>query len=132
MHSLYFDGASRGNPGPAGAGGVIYDAQQKIVDTYAINLGVTTNNVAEYGGLLAGLNRCHKLNIKELQVYGDSKLVINQVNGKWKVRNEKLKSIYEQVKKVQPFFTTISFEHVYRKDNKEADKMANAGVDGHY
>lgn len=132
MHSLYFDGASRGNPGPAGAGGVIYDAQQKIVDTYAINLGVTTNNVAEYGGLLAGLNRCHKLNIKELQVYGDSKLIINQVNGKWKVRNEKLKSIYEQVKKVQPFFTTISFEHVYRKDNKEADKMANVGVDGHY
>ena len=74
MHSLYFDGASRGNPGPAGAGGVIYDAQQKIVDTYAINLGVTTNNVAEYGGLLAGLNRCHELNIKVLQVYGDSKL----------------------------------------------------------
>ena len=132
MHSLYFDGASRGNPGPAGAGGVIYDAQQKIVDTYSINLGVTTNNVAEYGGLLAGLNRCHELNIKVLQVYGDSKLVINQVNGKWKVRNEKLKAIHSQIKKVQPFFTTISFEHVYRKDNKEADKMANVGVDGHY
>jgi len=79
MHSLYFDGASRGNPGPAGAGGVIYDAQQKIVDTYAINLGETTNNVAEYGGLLAGLNRCCELNIKELKVYGDSNLVINQV-----------------------------------------------------
>jgi len=132
MHSLYFDGASRGNPGPAGAGGVIYDAQQKIVDTYAINLGETTNNVAEYGGLLAGLNRCCELNIKELKVYGDSNLVINQVNGKWKVKNKKLKGIYDQVKKVQEFFTTISFEHVYRKNNKEADKMANVGVDGGY
>jgi len=132
MHSLYFDGASRGNPGPSGAGGVIYNSQQEIIDTYAINLGKTTNNVAEYGGLLAGLNRCRELNIKELKVYGDSNLIINQVNGKWKVKNQKLAAIHGQIKKVQEFFTTITFEHVYRKNNKEADKMANVGVDGHY
>ena len=69
------------------------------------------------------------LNIKELKVFGDSNLIIQQVTGKWKVKNNTLRAIYNQVKKVEPFFTSISYEHVYRKDNKRADQLANIALD---
>ena len=130
MHTLYFDGASRGNPGPSGGGGVIDDASGKEVDCYSLSMGETTNNVAEYGALLAGLNRCRELNIQELSVFGDSNLVINQMKGKWKVKSAHLRTIYTQAQKVARYFTSISYTHVYRKDNKRADAMANLGVDG--
>ena len=129
MYTLYFDGASRKNPGPASFGGVIYNAQGEEIDTYSSCIGIATNNVAEYCGLLAGLNRCCELNIKELKVFGDSNLVIKQVKGEWKVKNKKLRSIYVQVKKAESFFTTISYEHVYRKHNKRADQLANMALD---
>ena len=93
-------------------------------------MGETTNNVAEYGALLAGLNRCRELNIQELSVFGDSNLVINQMKGKWKVKSAHLRTIYTQAQKVARYFTSISYTHVYRKDNKRADAMANLGVDG--
>lgn len=130
MHTLYFDGASRGNPGPAGAGGVIYDASGKEVDCYSLSMGKTTNNVAEYGAMLAGLNRCRELNIQELAVFGDSNLVINQMKRKWKVKSANLQPIYTQAQEVAQYFTSISYTHVYRKDNKRADTMANLGIDG--
>ncbi len=129
MYSLYFDGASRGNPGPSSFGGVIYNKYGDELDTYGAFIGLTTNNVAEYCGLLAGLNRCQRLNIKYVQVFGDSNLVIQQVIGKWKVKNEKLRSIYKQIKDVESFFTTIKYQHVYREKNKRADEIANTFLD---
>ena len=129
MYSLYFDGASRNNPGPASFGGVIYNEKGDEIDTYYQCIGIATNNVAEYCGLLAGLNRARELNIKELKVFGDSNLIIQQVTGKWKVKNDTLRAIYNQVKKVEPFFSAISFKHVYRKDNKRADQLANLALD---
>ena len=129
MYSLYFDGASRKNPGPASFGGVIYDESGEELDTYYKFIGTATNNVAEYCGLLAGLHRAKDLNIKELNVFGDSNLIIQQVTGKWKVKNDNLRALYDQIKTVEPFFTTISYQHVYRKDNKRADQLANIALD---
>jgi len=129
MYSLYFDGASRKNPGPASFGGVIYNESGEEFDTYYKFIGTATNNVAEYCGLLAGLHRARELNIKELKVFGDSNLIIQQVTGKWKVKNDTLRAIYNQIKEVEPFFTVISYQHVYRKDNKRADQLANIALD---
>lgn len=129
MYSLYFDGASRKNPGPASFGGVIYDESGEELDVYYQFIGTATNNVAEYCGLLAGLHRAKDLNIKELNVFGDSNLIIQQVTGKWKVKNDNLRAVYDQIKTVEPFFTTISYQHVYRKDNKRADQLANIALD---
>jgi len=129
MYSLYFDGASRQNPGPASFGGVIYNESGEEFDTYYKFIGTATNNVAEYCGLLAGLHRARELNIKELKVFGDSNLIIQQVTGKWKVKNDNLRAIYNQIKEVEPFFTVITYQHVYRKDNKRADQLANIALD---
>jgi len=129
MYSLYFDGASRKNPGPASFGGVIYKESGEEFDTYYKFIGTATNNVAEYCGLLAGLHRARDLNIKELKVFGDSNLIIQQVTGKWKVKNDTLRAIYNQIKEVEPFFTVITYQHVYRKDNKRADQLANLALD---
>ena len=129
MYSLYFDGASRKNPGPASFGGVIYNESGEEFDTYYKFIGTATNNVAEYCGLLAGLHRARDLNIKELKVFGDSNLIIQQVTGKWKVKNDNLRAIYNQIKQVEPFFTVISYQHVYRKDNNRADQLANIVLD---
>lgn len=129
MYSLYFDGASRKNPGPASFGGVIYNESGEEFDTYYKFIGTATNNVAEYCGLLAGLHRARELNIKELKVFGDSNLIIQQVTGKWKVKNDTLRAIHNQIKEVEPFFTVISYQHVYRKDNKRADQLANIALD---
>lgn len=129
MYKLFFDGACRGNPGPATFGGVIYDANGEEIDHFKTFLGETTNNVAEYCGLLAGLNRAKALNITHLEVYGDSNLVIQQVSGKWKVKNHRLKTIYKQIKTVEKFFTSIKYQHVYRNKNKRADALANEAFD---
>ena len=129
MYSLYFDGASRKNPGPASFGGVIYNESGEEFDTYYKFIGTATNNVAEYCGLLAGLHRARDLNIKELKVFGDSNLIIQQVTGKWKVKNDNLRAIYNQIKEVEPFFTVITYQHVYRKDNNRADQLANIALD---
>ena len=128
-HTLYFDGACRGNPGKASYGIVVFN--EKGAEIIADNglLGITTNNVAEYCGLLRGLIVCDSMGIKELTVKGDSNLVIQHVTGKWKVRNENLKKIHKQIKEIDKNFKSISYEHVYRKFNKRADALANQALD---
>jgi len=131
MFSLYFDGASRGNPGPSSLGGVIYDSSNEEKINYKKVIGIATNNYAEYQALLAGIKICIKYKIKELNVYGDSKLVIEQVKGNWKVKSETLKPIYLEIKKciTQEFFKKITFNHVRRHLNKRADELANLALD---
>ncbi len=131
MYSLYFDGASRSNPGPASYGGVIYDKNNTELCVYNDYVGKTTNNVAEYLGLFAGLKVCKDNNIKNLIVYGDSKLVIEQVKGNWKVKSENLKPIYNEIKNLldEHKFEHIEFNHVLRKFNKRADELANFALD---
>ena len=128
-YTLYFDGACRGNPGKASYGVVIFDENEKEIHTDNGFLGITTNNVAEYCGLLRGLIICQNMNIKNLLVKGDSNLAIQQVTGKWKVKNENLKKIVSKIKEIIPSFHTIEFKHVYRKFNKRADALANQALD---
>ena len=128
-HTLKFDGASRGNPGAASYGIIVIDESGKEVITDYGYLGVATNNVAEYCGLLRGLIICEKMGIRRLNAMGDSNLVIQHVTGKWKVRNAKLRELYQQIKDIESKFESISYEHVYRKFNKRADKLANQALD---
>tara|TARA_Y100000816_G_scaffold275013_1_gene242818 strand:+ start:235 stop:636 length:402 start_codon:yes stop_codon:yes gene_type:complete len=129
MNTLYFDGASRSNPGHASFGGVIYDSNKTEIINYSKYIGVDTNNVAEYLGCLAGIRVALNNNIKNLKVYGDSMLVINQLNNKWKVKNANLKKIHTEINKFIPEFEQIEFHHVYRNNNKKADSLANEALD---
>lgn len=122
---LNFDGCSKGNPGSSGAGGVIYKNGKEILN-YSVFLGNNiTNNESEYKSLSIGIDKAIELNIKKLIVKGDSQLVINQVLGKYMVNNKNLKEIYDLIKRKIKFFDDISFNHVYRNNNKRADELAN-------
>ena len=126
---LQFDGGSRGNPGYAGSGSVIYYKGNEIWNR-SIYLGDNhTNNYAEYCGLIYGLIGAKELQIKNLQVQGDSKIIINQVNGTFKVNSESLKPLYNTAKQEIKYFENINFQHIYRNMNKRADKLANIAMD---
>ena len=128
---LYFDGCSKGNPGRAGAGTVIYKNKhdQTVTGelyTHSEFVGEKeTNNVAEYTGLIIGLKGAIKLNIKNLDIYGDSLLVIRQMKGEYQVKSPSLLKLYQAAKVFETQFDTITYHHVYRKDNKKADALAN-------
>ena len=96
MYTLYFDGASKGNPGVSGAGAVIYKDDEEVLSTSIFVGEKHTNNQAEYLGLIIGLLKALDLNVKTLMIKGDSKLVLNQVSGKWQVKSENLKNLAKQ------------------------------------
>tara|TARA_A200000159_G_C7093849_1_gene243770 strand:- start:209 stop:598 length:390 start_codon:yes stop_codon:yes gene_type:complete len=129
MHKLYFDGASRGNPGAASYGGVIYKPDGTTLLTYKKAIGHHTNNVAEYLGLIVGLRHCIDQKINNVAVYGDSKLVVEQTMGNWKVKSENLIHLQNEVKKCLQCINNISITHIYRKHNKVADRLANEALD---
>lgn len=125
---LYFDGCSKGNPGPAGIGAVIYNKGKEYWSSFKYIGNNKTNNQAEYCALIFGLEKAITLNVKQLTVCGDSLLVINQVNKIYKVTHPNLFELYEQVKFLKTKFTYIDFNHVYRKDNKRADELSNIAL----
>lgn len=126
---LRFDGACRGNPGKSSAGAVLYKNNEEIW-TKSMYLGDNfTNNIAEYFSLLLGLEEVVNRHILHLDVQGDSLLVINQINGKWKVKNENLKKLYQKAKDFEKKFNYITFTHIYREGNKRADELANQALD---
>ena len=129
MHTLYFDGCSKGNPGRAGAGAVLYDAHGTEVFATSAFVGFrATNNEAEYTGLILGLTEALKLGITaELQVRGDSQLIIRQMQGKYKVNSPKLVPLHQRATKLASNFAKIGFEHVYRDSNARADALSNHG-----
>jgi len=129
MFKLYFDGASRGNPGPASYGGIIYRPDGTTLLTYKKAIGNHTNNVAEYLGLIVGLRHCVDQKINNVAVFGDSKLVIEQTLGNWRVKSENLKTLHQEIKKSLQAINNISLTHIYRKHNKVADKLANEALD---
>ena len=127
-YELYFDGCSKGNPGKAGAGAVIYKNNMEI---FSISIFVgekETNNVAEYNGLIIGLKEAVKLAIKNLEVKGDSQLVIKQMKGEYQVKAPALVKLFQAAKQLAGQFTEITFTHVYRNDNKRADQLSNEGL----
>ena len=127
-YTMNFDGASRGNPGPAGIGAVIFHNGQEIWATCQY-IGTKTNNQSEYSALILGLKEALTRDIKQLHVYGDSQLVINQINGIYKVKNVGLQELYQEVQELKAKFETIAFTHIYREFNKRADHLSNMALD---
>jgi len=126
--TLKFDGCSKGNPGRAGIGAVIYKNGLEYWASCKYIGDNKTNNESEYSALIFGLEAAIEKNINELSVYGDSLLVINQVNGIYKVKNEKLFELYERATELKKQFSYIDFNHIYRKDNKRADELSNIAL----
>jgi ribonuclease HI len=126
---LFTDGASRGNPGLAGAGAVLLTEQGDELATRAVYLGTCTNNVAEYKALLIGLEEARRQGCTELAICLDSELIVRQVQGRYKVKNEVLLPLFQQVREQLARFTTWSIAHVPRAQNARADQLANQGID---
>ncbi|HEY5152446.1 MAG TPA: reverse transcriptase-like protein [Candidatus Saccharimonadales bacterium] len=126
---VFGDGGSRGNPGPSASGFVILDMEDNVLVDRGIYLGITTNNQAEYTSLKLALEECIKMGVKEVQVYMDSLLVVNQLKGIFKVRNRELWPIHDAIKKLAARFDEISFSHVPREFNKLADAAVNRALD---
>lgn len=126
---LYTDGAARGNPGPAGAGAVIVNPDGHIVAKIGKFLGDSTNNVAEYMGLILGLKRAKAMGIKELDVYSDSELLVKQLAGDYAVKAEHLKALHDEVRSLLEGFSEIQVRHIPREQNAQADAMSNRAID---
>lgn len=123
------DGASRGNPGPAGIGAQVTDEQGTILGEVARGIGETTNNVAEYTAVIEGLALAAELGAKSVTLRSDSQLLINQLTGRYRVKSEHLQPLHRRARSLGAGFERISFEHVPREQNAAADALANLGVD---
>ncbi|CAN0877438.1 Uncharacterized protein Mb2253c [Linum grandiflorum] len=127
--TLEFDGASRGNPGPAGAGAVLRTSDGTLICKLQEGLGRKTNNVAEYKAVLLGLRYALQRGYRKIRVQGDSKLVCSQVDGTWKVKHQGMAELCDQVKELKGRFVNFEIKHVLREFNSEADVQANHAVD---
>ena len=125
---LSVDGAARGNPGQAGAGMVLQTTDGSI-HRFGEYLGEATNNVAEYRALLNGMQKAAQLGIRELLVRSDSELIVKQLNGQYKVKSPHLQDLYFTAIKAISSFDKITFTHVPREENRDADRMANLAID---
>jgi len=127
--SLYCDGGSRGNPGPAGCGGVLYDEKKQEMATFHKFLGEGTNNYAEYQGLIIGMGLALKHKVTDLTVCLDSKLAIEQMSGNWKVKHPHMKILWQEAKALEEGFVSVIYKHVRREKNTRADELANLAMD---
>jgi ribonuclease HI len=126
---LYTDGAARGNPGPAGAGAVIISPDGHIVAKVGKFLGESTNNVAEYMGIILGLKRAKAMGIRELEVLSDSELLVKQLHGDYAVKAEHLRPLHDEVQQLLKGFSWIEVRHIPREENAQADAMSNRAID---
>tara|TARA_B110000014_G_scaffold214764_1_gene168112 strand:- start:2472 stop:2981 length:510 start_codon:yes stop_codon:yes gene_type:complete len=124
--TLYIDGAADLHSKTAGIGGVIYDSDEEIF-SFSEYLHDSTNNEAEYGALIAGLKHLIKLNLLSPTIYSDSELIVKQVNGEYRVKNDRMIILYNEVINLLSSFNSWSLIHVLRDKNKVADKLANEG-----
>jgi ribonuclease HI len=130
--TVFFDGGSRGNPGPSAIGAVVLDALTDppvVLASVSEAIGVTTNNVAEYKALIAGLEAALALGAQAVRVRGDSKLVIEQLAGRWKVKHPGLRPLHAQARALLNQFEHTDLAHVRREYNREADALVNAALD---
>ena len=123
---LHADGASRGNPGQAAIGATIKDGEGQLLASISQQIGRATNNQAEYRAVIAALKEAVNLGAGEVDVYLDSELVVKQVNGSYRVRNAALKPLYLEMKELAASFKGFSISHIPRRQNAEADDLANA------
>jgi ribonuclease HI len=125
----FTDGGARGNPGPAAIGVAIYDDEGNTVHEVSEYLGHQTNNYAEYTALVRALKEAKKLGAEKLSCFLDSELVVKQLAGEYRVKNEDLRVLFEEAKKLACDFTRVTFEHVRREKNKAADRLVNEALD---
>jgi ribonuclease HI len=126
---VHVDGGARGNPGPAAAAAVVSDPDGHVLDEAAELLGVATNNVAEYRGLLLGLQRAHELGATEVDVVNDSELVAKQINGDYKVKHADMKPLHRAAIEVLDGFDRWTIRSVPRAQNAHADSLVNQALD---
>jgi len=126
---VYTDGGSRGNPGPSASGYVINDNEDQVVEEGGEYLGITTNNQAEYQAVKLALEQCRKYCLDHVDFYIDSLLVVNQMNGVWKVKNKDLWPVHQAIKDLQKEFKKVTYTHVRREFNKLADAKVNEVLD---
>ena len=126
---IFTDGGARGNPGPAGIGAAIYDENKVMVAEISEYLGVATNNQAEYKALIAAISKAKQLGAKELDCYLDSELVVKQLKREYKVKNKELAPLFLSIHNLSLNFNKISYTHIPRERNSEADRLANEAMD---
>lgn len=125
--TIFTDGASKGNPGPASIGVSICEAGEEV-ENISKAIGIATNNIAEYTALLEGLKRAVEMQAKIVHVNADSELMIKQLKGEYKVKNPEIKVIFNQIQTLKAELETVSFTHVRREYNKRADALANLAL----
>jgi ribonuclease HI len=124
------DGGARGNPGPAAIGAIVRGEDGAVLAERGERIGRATNNVAEYRALLLGIELAAALGASELELVGDSELIVRQVEGKYKVKDAAMKELHGQVKTALRPFESWSIRHVRRENNADADRLVNAALDG--
>lgn len=128
--SMYCDGGSRGNPGVAGSGSVVYDASGETLGEIAYVVGKkSTNNVAEYYGLVRGLEACREVGATHVDVFMDSKLVVEQMTGRWKIKHPDMQKLAREVRDLASSFEKVTYTWVPRAKNKKADELSNVAMD---
>jgi ribonuclease HI len=125
----HIDGGSRGNPGPAAYGVLLKDPEGKVAGALSHFVGRQTNNFAEYSGLVAALEYALQSGFHSLQVFSDSELLVRQILGVYKVRNENIRPLYERARELIRQFEWFGIQHVRREQNREADGLANQAMD---
>jgi ribonuclease HI len=127
---VHVDGGARGNPGPAAAAAVVSTPDGEVIDEAAVTIGRATNNVAEYRGLLLGLERARALGASEVDVINDSELIAHQVTGRYKVKHPDMKPLHAQALAALGAFERWSIRPVKRAENADADALVNQALDG--
>jgi ribonuclease HI len=126
---LFTDGGSRGNPGPAAYGYVLEADDGTVLDARGEAIGRATNNVAEYSGLVAGMEKAVELGVRELEVVSDSELLVKQMRGEYRVKNAALRELWEQATDLERQFGRVRFTAVRREHNELADRLVNDALD---
>lgn len=127
---IYSDGAARGNPGPAGAGAVLQGEDGHVIVEVCRYLGEMTNNQAEYRALLLALEEAQTIGAERLTIFADSELMVKQIMGEYRVKNEGIKPLFAKAQKLLRAFSDYTIEHVPRDENRHADRLANLAIDG--
>ena len=125
----YIDGGARGNPGPAGYGVRIEDEHGSLINEFNGFLGTSTNNVAEYNGLLAALQYARQHGHRAVRIKSDSELLVKQMRGEYKVKSAGLLPLFQQARSLAEGLERIVYEHVRREHNRDADRLANIAMD---
>jgi ribonuclease HI len=127
--TLYTDGGARGNPGPAAFAYVLHDEHGDVLAAHGEAIGVATNNVAEYSALIGGLEKAHELGVTDLEVVSDSELMVKQMRGEYRVKNEALRELSIRAAQLARKIGPVSYRAVRREHNKLADQLVNEALD---